>query len=190
MGGPRGLKGCVCSNHAILGRTFERGFKVCCYSSPFVFSGFHLGWYRFDLFVRYSDLLFFSSKPLRWFLFLLPIWVPSSVRQNEAGKSHYWLLLSEQLWLNKFLSDRGGPLASSTASLGLMLHYIQILFYCGEHKCSGFNALLGPFTLTVHSLRITPLLLLSPSVLSSAFCLPPSLLISVSFPSPINGLHK
>ena len=42
-----------------------------------------------------------------------------------------------------------------------MLHYIQILLYCGEHKCSGFNALLGPFTLTVHSLRIPPLLLLS-----------------------------
>lgn len=67
MGGPRGLKGCVCSNHAILGRTFERGFKVCCHSSSFVFSEFYLGWYRFDLFVGYSDLLFFSSKPLRWF---------------------------------------------------------------------------------------------------------------------------
>lgn len=79
MGGPCGLKGCVCSNHAILGRTFERGFKVCCHSSLFVFSEFHLVWYkqssalewslecRFYLFFRYSDFVFFSSKPLRWF---------------------------------------------------------------------------------------------------------------------------
>ena len=124
-------------------------------------------------------------------LFLLPIWVPSSVRQNEGGKSHCRLLLSELLRLSKFLSEqRRSPLHPPQHHLASCSTMIQILLYRGEHKCSGFSILLGPFTLTVHSLRITPLPLLSPSVLSSAFCLPPGLLISVSFLSPINGLHK
>lgn len=53
--------------------------------------------------------MFFSSKPLSCpSPVLLPIWVASNVTQNEVGKPHYQLLLSEQLRLNTFLRELSG----------------------------------------------------------------------------------
>ena len=124
MGGPRGLKGCVCSNHAIWGRAFERGFKICCHSPPFVFSEFQLGWYkqslvlewslecRFYLFAECSDRLFFSSKPLRWFFsfssspFGFP---PAWDRMREANLIVHSSFLSYFGLVNSSVSRGGAP---------------------------------------------------------------------------------
>lgn len=100
------------------------------------------------------------------------------------GKT-YQLLLSKQLELNKLLRELGGgaPFAGSTASPGLSSRIIQIWCHCGEHKCSRFNTLRGPSTVTIQPFRHYSSLLLSPSAFSQCFYL----LSGCQFPSLFFG---
>ena len=134
------------------------------------------------MFVGQSNL-FFSSKPLGCPPpFLLPIWVASSMRENEVVKSHCQLLLFEQLCLNKFLCElRGGA--------SCLIHSITWSHTAGLYKfhTTVESTNVQRLTLSEVPFRHDSSLLLSPSVSSQPFYLVPGLLPSVRSLWPTDG---
>lgn len=180
-------------HHTILGASFQSSFKTHSHPPHLEDGRGKLTSFRVPFWLVWATLsLKGKSREQVWFVcwtgwslllqqairravsFLLPIWVASSVRQNEVGKSHCWLLLSEQLWLNKFLHDLRRSLSpGSQHPWASGCRIIQIPSHHGVHTCSGFSTLRGPSSVTAHHLGMTPpscfLLLFSPQ----PFCFPP-----------------